>query len=136
MLIAPLHDADKSGDRSGVVADAVAQVFADGRLTAGFIIRVHDLVPRTGQQGIEVFPGPVGFLGPEYEVNTGQLVDEFATPALGHAAQESEDFLVPALPIRTDDILHPAQGLLFGHVADAASVEQDDVGLALGGGQE
>ena len=69
-----------------VVADAVAQVFADGRFAAGFIVRVHDLVPRTGQQGVEVFSGPVGFLGSEHEVDTGQLVDEFATPALGHAA--------------------------------------------------
>ena len=84
------------------------QMLADGRLAAGFIGRVHDLVARTGQQRIEVFPGSVNFLCPEDEVDTGQLVDEFAPPALGHAAQEAEDLFVPALAVCTDDILHPA----------------------------
>ena len=70
-------------------------------------------------------------LGAEHQVHVGQLVDEFAAAALRHASEESEDLLAPEFPIRADDILHAAQGLLLGHVADTASVQQHDVGLFL-----
>ena len=135
MLIAALHDAHERRDRARIVADAVAQVLADGRLAAGFLVGVDDLVTGSRQQRIEVFAGPVGLLGAEHQVHVGELVDEFAAPALRHAAQESEDLPPTAFAVHPDDILHLAQGLLLGHVADTAGVQQHDVGLVFGSGQ-
>ncbi len=71
------------------------------------------------------------FLGADHQVHVGQAVDQFLSPALRHAAHETEHHVGPAAAEFRCQGLHLAKSLFFGRIAHAASVEQDDVGGGL-----
>jgi hypothetical protein len=72
------------------------------------------------------------FLRADDEVNVGQPVDEFLSPALRHAPHESKNLARALLFRHADDGGHFSNGLLLGEIAHAASIEQHDVGDGFG----
>ena len=135
MLIAALHDADEGGNRLLASFAAVQDMLADRGLAAGFFVRIDDLVAATGQKLVEVFGRAVELLRAKHEVHVGEAVDQFAAPALGHAAHEAEDLVRPFPAGVAHEVPHLLDGLLLGEIPDGAGVEQDDVRRALGTGE-
>ena len=133
ILVAALHDADKGGD--GFFRVAVEQMLADGRFAARLRRHVHDLFLPSGQQVVQVIRRAMKFLRADDQVDVRQAVDEFPSTALGHAAEEAEDDVGAVASEVADEGGHFADGLLLGEIADAAGVEQDDVGHVLGRGE-
>ena len=66
---------------------------------------------------MDVIDDAVVFLGTGDEVEMGDGLEEFLAAALGHAAEEAVDDLGLGVAEGTD-LLHFAEGLLFGLVAD------------------
>ncbi len=65
------------------------------------------------------------FLRAEHQVYVGQPVNQFASAALRHATQESEQLSRPLLARLAGQRGHFSERLLLGHVAHRAGVEQD-----------
>lgn len=127
MLIAALHDADKSGDRF-LLGIPRQQMLLDGAFAALFLGDVDNFFLPASENGIEVFSGAMEFLRADDQVDIGQLIDQALTAALGHAAHKTEDD-VRAMPADVrGQVLHFADGFFFSGIADAAGIEQNDVG--------
>ena len=128
ILIAPLHDADKCrhGPRLGFRA-AVQQMLANRALAPLLFRRVHNLVAATRKDVVEMIRRTMKFLRADHEIHVRQAINQFLTPALRHATQETEHDVGPVLPDVAGDILHLVDGLLLRVVAHAARVEQHDI---------
>ena len=98
-------------------------------------VDVHDLVAFAGEKFVEVIRRAMKFLRAEDEIHVRQFIDQFLPAALRHATHEADDLVALLAARRADEVLHLADGLLLGHVAHAAGVEQDDVGGAFGLGE-
>ena len=64
-----------------------------------------------------------------------EVVDEFGPATLGHAAQEAENDVRPIAAEIGGQATHFVECFLLGEVPDAAGVEEDDVGVGLGGSE-
>ena len=78
----------------------------------------------------DVIGHPVKFLGADHQINMGNAVEERRSAGLGHAAQEPENH-VRTLPGHPSKHPHFAKRFLVCHVAHAAGVQQDDIGVLL-----
>ncbi len=72
------------------------------------------------------------FLRADDEIEMRQAGEQSVAARLRHAAEKTEDDLRATLR-QLAHHAHFAERLLVGHVAHAAGVEQDDVGVALVG---
>lgn len=130
-----MHDGDEGGDGAGDAPGggrSGEDVFADGGFTAGFGGGIHHGGMAAGQEVVEVLAGAMGFLGAEDEADAWGVAEEFRAAALGHAAEVAEDCAGAVGFGLACDGAHLAEGLLFREIADAARVEQDDVGVGFG----
>jgi len=111
-------------------------VLADRVLRAGFLRDVHDGLPHRhaggvrGAQVVEVIGHLVEFLRAHDQVDVRQAVEQLGAAVLRHAAEDAEDE-VGLLALAGRDVGGLGDGLLLGHVAHAARVEQHDVALGL-----
>jgi hypothetical protein len=113
-------------------------VVVDRLLRSGLGLDINDRLPGVvhrrraplGEQFVHVIGDPVEFLRPGHQIH-GPPLGQRRAPALGHAAEETEHHT--PLPVVMGHEAHLAERLLLGHVAHAARVEQDDVGLGLVG---
>ena len=71
--------------------------------------------------------------GANDEVQAGEAAEKLVGHALGHAAHDADD-AAWALALGGAEQAELAHGLVFGLGADAARVDEHDVGLVLGGG--
>lgn len=138
VLVAALHDADKAGDLLAGMAVylAVAQagkvdVFLDRAFAALFRLDIDDRIAPASEQVIHVIGGAMKFLRADDEIDTGSA-EEFVTARLSHAAEITENRVGPALFGLVGEFLHFADGFLLGLVADAAGVEEHDIGFLFG----
>ena len=72
------------------------------------------------------------FLGPDYKIDVRQIFEQRGTARLRHAAEETENN-VRSLFRNAAQHSHFAERLLVGHVAHAARIQKDNVGLAFHG---
>jgi hypothetical protein len=70
------------------------------------------------------------FLRPNYKIEMWDFFQQLRAPCLRHAAEKSKDGFRPAL-CHAAEHSHFAQRLLLGHVANAAGVEQHNIGVRL-----
>ncbi len=75
------------------------------------------------------------FLRAEHQIHVRQFINQFLAAALRHAAQEADDLVAFLAARGADEVFHLVDGLLFGEVAHAASIEQNHVGGGLGLGE-
>ena len=127
--VAALHDRDeRAGRRRGMVAD--------GFLRAGLLAGVRNGKPRVVHRGgvrhlpvqerVHVVGDAVELLRSRHQVEMGQFGEKRGTAALRHATEKPEDGVRAAL-LQAAQGAHFADGLLLGHVADAARVQEDDI---------
>src|ERR1051326_1143322 len=88
VLIAALHDADKSS--YGLFSIAVEEVLLDSRLAARFLCNIDDFGAPAIENIIQVICRPVKLLSANHQVHVGEAIDQFLSPALGHAPKEPE----------------------------------------------
>ena len=111
---------------------------ADRRLRTLLLVHIDNREPlvvdprleATAQQVIDVFGDAVELLGSDHQIHMRRRFDERVPARLGHAAEIAENEVRARLPELAE---HPhfSDRLLFGHVADAARVEKDDVRVRL-----
>src|SRR5665213_644696 len=134
VLVAALHDADEGGDwRNGLLRQR--QVLFDGRLAAGFGPHLDNFFTFALENFVEVLGGAMKFLGADDETHFRQLIEQLLSATLRHATHEAQHDGRAMLADFGGDVLHFADGLLFGHVAHAASVEKNDICGGFGWGQ-
>ena len=92
-----------------------------------FLLNIHHAFAPAGDDVVHVIRGAMKLLRADHEVRSRHL-DQFRAAALRHASEETEDRIRAALLRFRGDVLHFADGLLLRLVADAAGVQQDDVG--------
>lgn len=134
MLVAALHDTHERGDGFGG-AIAPEQVIFDTGFATEFVLGIDDFVPFAGDDLVEELGGAMAFLSADDEVDIGQTFDQFGATTLGHAPHEAEDDIGAFLSHLIGEGSHFAEGLLFGHVADAAGIEENDIRGDLGRGE-
>ena len=88
---------------------------------------VHDFVPATGQDFIEVIRRMMKFLRAKNEVHIRQFINQFLSAALRHAAHETEHDVRTVLAHIRGEVLHLANGFFLREIAHAAGVEQNHV---------
>ena len=79
---------------------------------------------------VDVAADLVEFLRAEDEVDAGQFLEDRRAAALRHAAEKADDLVLPPV-LAAFQRPHLADGLLLGHVAHGAGVEQHHVGVVL-----
>src|SRR6266550_1009083 len=70
------------------------------------------------------------FLGANHKIELRYLFQQLLPPRLRHAAEKPKNGFRPPLPHAAEHS-HLAKRLLLGHVAHAAGIEQNDIGLRL-----
>jgi hypothetical protein len=70
---------------------------------------------------------PVELLRSHDQLDATAILGQFATPALRHATEVSEDLLVTMLAGMPNHRLHLPNSLLFSKIPNAARVQQDDI---------
>src|SRR5258708_39162765 len=103
----------------------------DGGLAANLLLDIDNLLAPPGENIIQVIWGAVEFLGADDQVYVRQTFDEFLSPALSHAAHETQHHVGAAAAHFRRQILHLAKSLLFRRIANAASIEEDNIGHCL-----
>ena len=107
-------------------------MLANRRLAALLCRHIHDFVAVAGQDFIKVIRRVMKFLRAEDEVHVRQFINQFLSPALRHAAHETEHDIRTVLPHIRGEVLHLADGFFFREIAHAAGVQQNHVGSRLG----
>src|SRR2546430_13418436 len=70
------------------------------------------------------------FLGANHKIEVRDLFQQLRPPRLRHAAEKPKNGFRPALRHAAEHS-HLAKGLLLGHVAHAAGIEENNIGLRL-----
>src|SRR6266513_3895802 len=70
------------------------------------------------------------FLGANHKIEVRDLFQQLLPPRLRHAAEKPKNGFRPPLPHAAEHS-HLAKRLLLGHVAHAAGIEQNNIGLRL-----
>src|SRR3954467_12675273 len=101
-------------------------MFPNGRLASALLGYIDDLGSPACQQLIDVLRGAMKLLGAHDEIDVRKTIDQLLSPALRHATHKAQDNVRPFSTGLCSERRHLSQRLLFGHVTDAAGVEQDD----------
>ena len=132
MHVASLHNRHESGH-----LPFAENMVPDGALGICFFVDVHngkpDIVEARGQfpfdRLFDVIRDSMKLLGSDNQIKVRYFIQKRRSAALRHTTEKT----VHDRAIAGECAQHPhfAQGLLFGQVADAAGVQQNDVGLVL-----
>jgi len=82
-------------------------------LAAGLPVHIDDLFAPAGENIVQVIPRSVELLGADDQIDIGQAIDQFLSPALGHATQETQHPLRAGCDAVRPPDLHFADGFLF-----------------------
>ena len=122
--VAALHDADEFADAVllvHVVTNRVLRVFLLLRIDNGATQIVHLGFLFSPHQVNDVRHDAMVFLGAGNEITGGRLVEQFFPAALGHTPHEAVDDIWILFPVFAE-MVHPADGLLFGLIANRAGI--------------